>query len=63
MIFIKSKNSGKRQISATPLEERLAALRKEIAEILPPKAGGVVTTLEFDAFKERLRTLQSTAAP
>ena len=38
-----------------PLEERLAALKKEISEILPPRANPIVSTPEFGAFKERLR--------
>jgi len=38
-----------------PLEERLASLRKEISEILPPRSGAISVTPEFDAFKLRLR--------
>jgi predicted Zn-dependent protease len=41
-----------------PLDERLAALHKEISEILPPRVNDIVSTPEFDAFKERLRTLK-----
>jgi beta-barrel assembly-enhancing protease len=39
-----------------PLDERLAALRKEISEILPPRTDAKVSAADFDAFKERLRT-------
>jgi len=42
-----------------PLDERLAALRSETSEILPPRDGAIVSTPEFDAFKERLRTQKS----
>jgi beta-barrel assembly-enhancing protease len=38
-----------------PLAERLAAIRKEISEILPPRASAKLSTPEFDEFKERLR--------
>jgi predicted Zn-dependent protease len=37
-----------------PVEERLASLRKEISEILPPRSGAISSTPEFDAFKLRL---------
>ena len=39
-----------------PLDERLRALRNEIAKILPPRIGAIISTPEFNAFKERLRT-------
>lgn len=42
-----------------PLDERLAALRTEISKILPPRDGATVSTPEFDAFKDRLRTLKA----
>jgi len=42
-----------------PLDERLAALRSEISKILPPRDGATVSTPEFDAFEDRLRTLKS----
>jgi predicted Zn-dependent protease len=38
-----------------PLDERLAALRKEISKILPSRDGAIVSTPEFDAFKGHLR--------
>jgi predicted Zn-dependent protease len=38
-----------------PLDERLAALRNEISEILPLRDGATVSTSEFDAFIVRLR--------
>jgi predicted Zn-dependent protease len=41
--------------SFPPLDERLAALRKEISTILPPRADAIASTPEFDLFKERLR--------
>jgi predicted Zn-dependent protease len=42
-----------------PLGERLAALRSEISTILPPRNGATVSTPEFDAFIDRLRTLKT----
>lgn len=39
-----------------PVDERLAALGKEISEILPSRADAKVSAPDFDAFKERLRT-------
>lgn len=39
-----------------PLDERLRALRNEIAKILPTRNGAIISTPEFNAFKERLRT-------
>lgn len=44
-----------------PLDERLAALRSEISKILPPRDGATVSTPEFDAFEERLRTIKAEA--
>lgn len=38
-----------------PLDERLAALRKEISKILPPRDRAIESTPEFDPFKEHLR--------
>jgi predicted Zn-dependent protease len=40
--------------SFPPVNERLAALRKEISAILPPQPDAVVSTPEFDEFKARL---------
>lgn len=40
-----------------PVDERLAALRKEISEILPPRADAKVSSPDFDAFKDRVRLL------
>jgi predicted Zn-dependent protease len=37
-----------------PLNERLTALQNEIANTLPPRDGAIVSTAEFDVFKERL---------
>lgn len=42
-----------------PLSERLEALQKEIAEILPNRDNNVVTTPEFQQFKNRLRAIKS----
>jgi beta-barrel assembly-enhancing protease len=40
-------------------EVRLAAVREEISNILPPRADAIVTTPEFAAFKARLRPQDS----
>lgn len=40
-----------------PLSERLNALRKEIADILPKRDGAVTSTPEFTVFQEYLRSL------
>jgi len=42
-----------------PVDVRLAALQNEISEILPPRGETTVTTSEFDAFIERVRTQKS----
>jgi beta-barrel assembly-enhancing protease len=42
-----------------PLDERLAALQDEITKILPPREGAIVSTAEFDVFKERLPAQKS----
>ena len=39
-----------------PVDERLADLRKEISELLPPRADAKVSTPDFGGFKEHLRT-------
>lgn len=41
-----------------PLFDRLKAVQKEIAELLPVRTGPVVSTPEFEAFREHLRTLK-----
>ncbi len=46
-----------------PLDQRLADLRGEIVEILLPRADAIVSTPEFDAFKERLRAMQRSVVP
>jgi predicted Zn-dependent protease len=42
-----------------PLEERLATLHNEISKILPSKEGAIISTAEFDAFRERLPPAKS----
>ena len=37
-----------------PVDQRLASLKKEISEVLPPRSGAISSTPEFDAFKLRL---------
>jgi len=49
-----AKNVPKVLSTFPPLDERLAALQSEISNILPPRDGAIVSTAEFDAFKERL---------
>jgi beta-barrel assembly-enhancing protease len=46
-----------------PLPDRLKAVQKEIAELLPVRTGAVVSTPEFEAFREHLGTLKPKAAP
>ena len=41
--------------SFPPLGDRIQAMRKEIAEILPKRNGAVVSTPEFKDFQERVR--------
>ena len=41
--------------SFPPVDERLAALQKEISTILPPQPDAIVSTPGFNAFKDRLR--------
>jgi predicted Zn-dependent protease len=45
--------------SFPPVDERLAALQKEISTILPPQPDAIVSTQEFNAFKGRLRAQHS----
>jgi predicted Zn-dependent protease len=42
-----------------PTPERVAAIQKEIANVLPQRDSYVVTTSEFDAVKERLRQYEN----
>ena len=42
-----------------PLPKRLQALQKEIADILPNRDGAVVSTPEFQQFKDRLQVIKS----
>jgi predicted Zn-dependent protease len=47
-----------------PLAQRLQALKKEIAEILPKRDGGVISTNEFQEFKNHLQAMKpESAAP
>jgi predicted Zn-dependent protease len=45
--------------SFPPVEQRLAALRKEISAILPPQPDAIVSTPGFDAFIDHLRAQDS----
>jgi len=54
-----AKNVPKVFSTFPPLDERLVALQNEISNILPPRDGAIVSTAEFDAFKERLRAQKS----
>lgn len=50
--------------TAPPIPKRLKALQKEIAEILPKRDHNIVTTPEFQQFKNRLQALtQQSATP
>jgi predicted Zn-dependent protease len=42
-----------------PLQERVAYMKKEIATILPPRDGAIVSSAEFEEMKERLRAWKS----
>ena len=42
------------------LAQRLQALQDEIAEILPKRDGEIVSTHEFEDFRDRLQALKST---
>jgi hypothetical protein len=42
-----------------PTSDRLKALHQEIADLLPKQDGQVVSTPEFEEFKERLRNWKS----
>ncbi len=54
-----AKNVPKAFPTFPPLDERLAALQNEISNILPARDGAIVSTAEFDAFKERLPAQKS----
>jgi predicted Zn-dependent protease len=54
-----AKNVPKVLSTFPPLDERLAALQNEISNILPSRDGAIVSTAEFDAFKERLPAQKS----
>lgn len=54
-----AKNDPKVFSTFPPLDERLVALQNEISNILPPRDGAIVSTAEFDAFKERLPAQKS----
>ncbi len=54
-----AKNVPKVFSTFPPLDERLAALQNEISNILPLRDGAIVSTAEFDAFKERLPAQKS----
>ena len=41
-----------------PLPDRLKAMRKEIAEILPRQPAAKISSVEFETFKERLQALR-----
>ncbi len=56
---MKAKNVPKALSTFPPLDERLAALHNEISNILPSRDGAIVSTAEFDAFKERLPAQKS----
>jgi beta-barrel assembly-enhancing protease len=46
-----------------PVAQRLQFLRKEIAEILPRRDGALVSTTEFQEFKNRIRALTPGIVP
>jgi len=56
--------SGSKTIPKTfspypPLAERVAYMKKEIAALLPPRDGAIVSSHEFEEMKARLRTWKS----
>ena len=53
-----TKNNVKVFSPFPPLADRLQAMRKEIAEILPQRSAAKVSSAEFDNFKEHLQTLR-----
>lgn len=48
--------------TSPPLQERLAAMRKEIASILPKRSSAVVSTPAFAHFQEQVRTWKRPSA-
>jgi predicted Zn-dependent protease len=42
-----------------PVSQRIKAMEKEIAEIFPPRDSDIISSADFEAFKERARVLQS----
>jgi predicted Zn-dependent protease len=42
----------------TPSSDRVKAMKKEIAEILPPRDESIITSADFEVFKDRVRYLQ-----
>jgi predicted Zn-dependent protease len=58
----KNKNSTNVFSPFPPLSERLQSMRKEIATILPPQPGAIVTTAEFQEIKDRLRAWKANQA-
>jgi len=49
--------------SFPPVTQRLQSLEKEIAEMLPKRDGAVVSTTEFQEFKDRLQGLKPAIVP
>lgn len=49
--------------TSPPLEERVAAMRKEISSILPKRSDAVVSTPAFAEFEKRLRAWKPSQAP
>jgi len=42
-----------------PASDRVKAMNKEVAEILPSHVGAIISSADFEAFKDRVRSLQS----
>lgn len=58
----KNKNAAKVFSLFPPLTERLQSMNKEIATILPPQDAAIVTTIEFEDIRDRLRALKANQA-
>ena len=54
------KNVPKEFSFSPPVLDRVRAMRKEIAEILPPREQAIVSSSGFEAIKERMRSLSLT---